>query len=207
MGSSATKAKQGEHEKALVENANTISNRNKELYRPLEAGFLKEAGRDVSGILGGRANADTAQAFSAGQGASLGASATSGGFGSGRTLMGQAKQGVMQNDALGGGLAAANLTAQNVKDKAQLGAVTIGQGGRSYAMQGLSTAARAQNSEIMAKAQASSAMQDTNMAFGQDLGAGLYKKFNPADTSKIDQLQMQVDNFRNPRISSYERGR
>ena len=192
MGSSTTKVKQGEHEKALVENANTISNRNKELYRHLEAGFLKEAGRDVSGILGGRANADTAQAFSAGQGASLGASATSGGFGSGRTLMGQAKQGVMQNDALGGGLAAANAAAQGVKDQSQLGAVTIGQGGRSYAMQGLSTAARAQNSEIMAKAQASSAMQDTNMAFGQDLGAGLYKKFNPANTSKLDSMIEQL---------------
>lgn len=207
MGSSATKAKQGEHEKALVENANTISDRNKTLYRPLEAGFVKEAGRDVSAVLGGRANADTAQAFSADQGASLGASATSGGFGSGRTMMGQAKQGVMQNDALGGGLASANATALGVKDQSQLGALAVGQGGRSVAMQGLSTAARAQNSEIMAKAQASSAMQDTNMAFGQDLGAGLYKKFNPADTSKIDQLQMQIDNFRNPRISSYERGR
>ena len=197
MGSSATKAKQGEHEKALVENANTISNRNKELYRPLEAGFLKEAGRDVSGILGGRANADTAQAFSAGQGANLGASASSGGFGSGRTLMGQAKQGVIQNDALGGGLAAANLTAQGVKDKAQLGAVSVGQGGRSVAMQGLSTAARAQNQEIMAKAQASSTMQSTNMAFGMDLGAGLYKKYNPTDTSKIDGLMEQLAQLQN----------
>ena len=197
MGSSATKAKQGEHEKALVENANTISNRNKELYRPLEEGFLKEAGRDVSGILGGRANADTAQAFSAGQGANLGASASSGGFGSGRTLMGQAKQGVIKNDALGGGLAAANLTAQGVKDKAQLGAVSVGQGGRSVAMQGLSTAARAQNQEIMAKAQASSTMQSTNMAFGMDLGAGLYKKYNPTDTSKIDGLMEQLAQLQN----------
>ena len=198
MGSSATKAKQGEHEKALVENANTIANRNKELYRPLEAGFIKEAGRDVSGVLGGRANADTAQAFSAGQGANLGASSSSGGFGSGRTLMGQAKQGVIQNDALGGGLAAANLTAQGVKDKAQLGAVNVGQGGRAYAMQGLSTAARAQNQEIMAKAQASSSMQNTNMGFGSDLGAGLYKKFNPTDTSAIDGLLKQLEDMKNP---------
>ena len=192
MGSSATKAKQGEHEKALVDNANTISNRNKELYRPLEAGFVKEAGRDVSGMLGGRANADTAQAFSAGQGAHLGASGASGGFGSGRTMMGQAKQGVVQNDALGGGLAAANATALGVKDQSQLGALTVGQGGRSVAMQGLSTAARAQNQEIMAKAQASSNMRDTNMAFGQDLGAGMYKKFNPTDTSKIDGMMEQL---------------
>jgi len=206
MFSSATKAKQSEHEKALVENANTIANRNKELYRPLEAGFLKEAGRDVSSILGGRANADTAQAFSSGQGASLGASGSSGGFGSGRTMMGQAKQGVMQNDALGGGLAAANSTAQNVKDKAQLGAVKVGQGGRAYAMEGLSTAARAKNQEIIAKAQAASTMQTTNMAFGSDLGAGLYKKFNPLDTSEIDRLQMQIDNYKNPRRTSYERG-
>ena len=199
MGSSATKAKQGEHEKALVENANTIANRNKELYRPLEAGFIKEAGRDVSGVLGGRANADTAQAFSAGQGANLGASSSSGGFGSGRTLMGQAKQGVIQNDALGGGLAKANLTAQGVKDKAQLGAVAVGQGGRSVAMQGLSTAARAQNQEIMAKAQASSSMQDTNMAFGMDLGAGIYKKKHPTDTSVMDGYLEQLADMKNPR--------
>jgi len=192
MGSSATKAKQGEHEKALVENANTISDRNKTLYRPLEAGFVKEAGRDVSGMLGGRANADTAQAFSAGQGAHLGASGASGGFGSGRTMMGQAKQGVVQNDALGGGLAAANATALGVKDQSQLGALTVGQGGRSVAMQGLSSAARAQNQEIVAKAQASSNMRDTNMAFGQDLGAGMYKKFNPTDTSKIDGMMEQL---------------
>ena len=192
MGSSATKVKQGEHEKALVENANTISDRNKTLYRPLEAGFVKEAGRDVSGMLGGRANADTAQAFSAGQGAHLGASGASGGFGSGRTMMGQAKQGVVQNDALGGGLAAANATALGVKDQSQLGALTVGQGGRSVAMQGLSSAARAQNQEIVAKAQASSNMRDTNMAFGQDLGAGMYKKFNPTDTSKIDGMMEQL---------------
>ena len=196
MGSSATKAKQGEHEKALVENANTISDRNKNLYRPLEAGFVKESGRDVSAVLGGRANADTAQAFSAGQGAHLGASASSGGFGSGRTMMGQAKQSVIQNDALGGGLAAANAKALGVKDQSQLGAVTIGQGGRSVAMQGLSTAARAQNQEIMAKAQASSSMRDTNMAFGQDLGAGLFKKFNPPKTTNLDAMRAQIDQLK-----------
>jgi hypothetical protein len=198
MGSSASKARQGPHEKALVDNANTIADRNKELYRPLEAGFVKEAGRDVSNILGGRANADTAQAFSTSQGPSLGATSSSGGFGSGRTMMGQAKQGIMQGDALGGGLAAANKTAQGVKDQAQLGALRVGQGGRSIAMQGLSSAARAQNEGIVAKARAASSMQETNMAFGQDLGAGIYAKKNPADTSGIDALAKQLEELRNP---------
>ena len=195
MGSSASKTQAGEHEKALVENANTIANRNKELYRPLEAGFVKESGRDVSGVLGGRANADTAQAFSSSQGAGLGASGSSGGFGSGRSMMTQANQGVIQSNALGGALAGASKTAQTVKDGSQLGAVKVGQGGRSVAMQGLSQAARAQNQEIVAKSQAASSMQDTSMAFASDLGAGLYKKFNPTPTPEIDRLQKQIDSF------------
>ena len=195
MGSSAKKVEAGEHEKALVENANTIANRNKELYRPLEAGFVKESGRDVSGVLGGRANADTAQAFSSSQGAGLGASGSSGGFGSGRSMMTQANQGVIQSNALGGALAGASKTAQTVKDGSQLGAVKVGQGGRSVAMQGLSQAARAQNQEIVAKSQAASSMQDTSMAFASDLGAGLYKKFNPTPTPEIDRLQAQIDSF------------
>jgi len=195
MGSSASKTQAGEHEKALVENANTIANRNKELYRPLEAGFVKESGRDVSGVLGGRANADTAQAFSSSQGAGLGASGSSGGFGSGRSMMTQANQGVIQSNALGGALAGASKTAQTVKDGSQLGAVKVGQGGRSVAMQGLSQAARAQNQEIVAKSQAASSMQDTSMAFASDLGAGLYKKFNPTPTPEIDRLQAQIDSF------------
>ena len=195
MGSSAKKVQAGEHEKALVENANTIANRNKELYRPLEAGFVKESGRDVSGVLGGRANADTAQAFSSSQGAGLGASGSSGGFGSGRSMMTQANQGVIQSNALGGALAGASKTAQTVKDGSQLGAVKVGQGGRSVAMQGLSQAARAQNQEIVAKSQAASSMQDTSMAFASDLGAGLYKKFNPTPTPEIDRLQAQIDSF------------
>ena len=195
MGSSASKAQAGAHEKALVENANTIANRNKELYRPLEAGFVKESGRDVSGVLGGRANADTAQAFSSSQGAGLGASGSSGGFGSGRSMMTQANQGVIQSNALGGALAGASKTAQTVKDGSQLGAVKVGQGGRSVAMQGLSQAARAQNQEIVAKSQAASSMQDTSMAFASDLGAGLYKKFNPTPTPELDRLQAQIDSF------------
>ena len=195
MGNSAKKVEAGEHEKALVENANTIANRNKELYRPLEAGFVKESGRDVSGVLGGRANADTAQAFSSSQGASLGASGSSGGFGSGRSMMTQAQQGVIQSNALGGALASADQKATNVRDQSQLGALTVGQGGRSVAMQGLSQAARAQNQEIVAKSQAASSMQGTNMAFGFDLGAGLYKKKNPTPTPELDRLQAQVDSF------------
>lgn len=195
MGNSAKKVEAGEHEKALVENANTIANRNKGLYRPLEAGFVKESGRDVSGVLGGRANADTAQAFSSSQGASLGASGSSGGFGSGRSMMTQAKQGVIQSNALGGALASADQKATNVRDQSQLGALTVGQGGRSVAMQGLSQAARAKNQEIVAKSQAASSMQDTSMAFASDLGAGLYKKFNPTPTPEIDRLQAQIDSF------------
>ena len=199
MGSSATKAQAGEHEKALAENATIISDRHKELYRPLQAGFVKEAGRDVSQILGGRANADTAQAFSANQSAGVGAAGTGGGFGSGRSVMGQAQQGVLQSNALGGGLAKANSTAQTLKDKSQLGALAIGQGGRSVAMQGLGAAARAQNQEIMAKAQASSSMQGTNMAFASDLGAGMYAKYRPRDTSGIDSIQKQIDLMREAR--------
>jgi hypothetical protein len=188
MGSSAKKAPAGEYEKALVENANTIANRHKELYRPLQEGFVKESGRDVSGVLGGRANADTAQAFSSSQGASLGASGSSGGFGSGRSMMTQAGQGVIQSNALGGALASANEKATTVRDQAQLGALKIGQGGRSTAMQGLSQAARAQNQEIVAKSQAASSMQKTNMAFAGDLGAGLYTKFNPPETPELDRI-------------------
>ena len=193
MGSSAKKAPAGEYEKALVENANTIANRHKELYRPLQEGFVKESGRDVSGVLGGRANADTAQAFSSSQGASLGASGSSGGFGSGRSMMTQAGQGVIQSNALGGALASANEKATTVRDQAQLGALKIGQGGRSTAMQGLSQAARAQNQEIVAKSQAASSMQDTNMAFAGDLGAGLYTLKNPPKTPELDRFQKQLD--------------
>jgi len=192
MGNSAKKVQQGELEKALGENAITITDRHKSLYRPHESGLVKESGRDVSGVLGGRANADMAQAFSGSQGAGLGTSNSSGGFGSGRSMMGQAKQGVIQNNALGGALASADDKAQDVKDTAQLGALTLGQGGRSIAMRGLSNAARAQNEELLAKAQASSSMQDTNMAFGMDLGAGMYRKANPFDTSKTDELIAQL---------------
>jgi hypothetical protein len=116
MGNSAKKEQAGEHEKALAENATAIAARNKELYRPLQAGFVKEAARDVSGVLGGRANADTAQAFSSSQGAGMGASGSSGGFGSSRSLMGQAQQGALQSNALGGALGKANATAQTYKD-------------------------------------------------------------------------------------------
>ena len=198
MGSSASKAQAGPHEKALVENSNTIANRNKELYRPLQEGFVKESGRDVSAVLSGRANADTAQAFSPSQSASLGASGSSGGFGSGRSMMTQAGQGALQSNALGGALASANQKATTVRDQAQLGALKIGQGGRSTAMQGLSQAARAQNQEIVAKSQAASSMQDTNMAFAGDLGAGLYTKFNPVKTPELDRLQAQIDKLNNP---------
>lgn len=199
MGSSASKAQAGPHEKALVDNANTIANRNKELYRPLQEGFVKESGRDVSGVLGGRANADTAQAFSSSQGASLGASGSSGGFGSGRSMSTQAGQGVLQSNALGGALAGATQKATAIRDQAQLGALKIGQGGRSVAMQGLSNAARAQNQEIVAKSQAASSMQDTNMAFASDLGAGLYTKYNPPKTPELDKLMKQLDELNNPK--------
>jgi len=192
MGNSAKKEPPSEYEKATVENALTISDRHKDLYRPLEAGFVKESGRDVSGVLGGRANADSAQAFSGSQGAGLGTSNSSGGFGSGRSMMGQSKQGVAQTNALGGALISATSTAQDVKDKAQLGALRVGQGGRTSAMAGLSTAARADNQELIAKAQASSSMQNTNTAFGMDLGAGMYRKANPFDTSKTDELIAQL---------------
>ena len=199
MGSSAKKAQAGEHEKALVENANTITDRNNRLYKPIEAGFVKESGRDVSGVLGGRANADTAQAFSSSQGAGLGTSNTSGGFGSGRSMMGQTRQGVIQNDALGGALGSAYSKAQSVKDTSQLGALKTGQGGRSIAMQGLSNAARAQNSELVSKARAASSMQSTNMALGNDLGAGLYQKhFKKTDTTELDKLQKQIDVLMRP---------
>ena len=197
MGSSATKAKAGPHEKALVDNANTIANRHKELYRPLQEGFVKESGRDVSAVLGGRANADTAQAFSSSQGASLGASGSSGGFGSGRSIGTQAQQGVIQSNALGGALASANQKATTVRDQAQLGALKIGQGGRSTALQGLSQAARAQNQEIVAKSQAASSMQDTNMAFAGDLGAGLYTKFNPPKTPELDAYKQMLEDAKN----------
>jgi hypothetical protein len=195
MGSSAKKAPAGEYEKATVDNSNTIANRHKELYRPLQEGFVKESGRDVSAVLGGRANADTAQAFSSSQGASLGASGSSGGFGSGRSIGTQAQQGVIQSNALGGALASANQKATTVRDQAQLGALKIGQGGRSTALQGLSQAARAQNQEIVAKSQAASSMQDTNMAFAGDLGAGLYTKFNPVKTPELDRMQKQLDDM------------
>ena len=188
MGNSATKQQAGEHEKALAENATTIANRHNELYKPLQAGFVKEAGRDVSGVLGGRANADTAQAFSANQGAGLGAAGSSGGFGSGKSLMGQAQQGAMQSNVLGGALQSANTTAQTMKDQSQIGALTMGQGARSMAMQGLGAAARAQNQEITAKAQANSSMQNTNMAFAFDAGAAAYKKNNPTDYSHLDEI-------------------
>ena len=199
MGSSAKKAQAGEHEKALVENANTITDRNNRLYKPIEAGFVKESGRDVSGVLGGRANADTAQAFSSSQGAGLGTSNTSGGFGSGRSMMTQAGQGVIQSNALGGALASADQKATTVRDQAQLGALKIGQGGRSTALQGLSQAARAQNQEIVAKSQAASSMQNTNMAFAQDLGAGIYTKYNPPKTPGLDNLMKQLDQLNNPK--------
>ena len=199
MGSSAKKAQAGEHEKALVENANTITDRNNRLYKPIEAGFVKESGRDVSGVLGGRANADTAQAFSSSQGASLGASGGSGGFGSGRSMMTQAGQGVIQSNALGDGLAGATQKAIGMRDQYQQNALKIGQGGRSSAMEGLSQAARAQNQEIVAKSQAASSMQDTNMAFAQDLGAGLYTKYNPPKTPELDKLMKQLDELNNPK--------
>ena len=195
MGSSAKKAQADEYEKALVDNSNTIANRHKELYRPLQEGFIKESGRDVSAVLGGRANADTAQAFSSSQGASLGASGTSGGFGSGRSISTQNKQGVLQSNALGGALASANQKATTVRDQAQLGALKIGQGGRSTAMQGLSNAARAQNQEIVAKSQAASSMQDTNMAFAGDLGAGLYTLKNPPKTPELDLIKKQFEDL------------
>ena len=188
MGNSAKKAQAGEHEKALAENATAIAARNKELYRPLQAGFVKEAARDVSGVLGGRANADTAQGFSSSQGASLGAAGSSGGFGSSRSLMGQARQGALQSNALGGALGKANATAQSYKDKGQLGALKLGQGAQTIAMQGLGTAARAQNQELIAKSQAASSMQNTNKAFAFDAGAGLYAKFNPQKTPELDRL-------------------
>ena len=197
MGSSAKKAQAGEHEKALAENATAIAARNKELYRPLQAGFVKEAARDVSGVLGGRANADTAQAFSSSQGAGMGTSGSSGGFGSSRSLMGQARQGALQSNALGGALGKANATAQTYKDKGQLGALKLGQGAQTIAMQGLGTAARAQNQELIAKSQAASSMQNTNQAFAFDAGAGLYAKFNPQKTPELDRLTKAFEEMSN----------
>ena len=193
MGNSAKKAQAGEHEKALAENATAIAARNKELYRPLQAGFVKEAARDVSGVLGGRANADTAQAFSSSQGAGMGTSGSSGGFGSSRSLMGQARQGALQSNALGGALGKANATAQSYKDKGQLGALKLGQGAQTIAMQGLGTAARAQNQELIAKSQAASSMQNTNQAFAFDAGAGLYTLKNPPKTPEADAYKQMLE--------------
>ena len=193
MGNSAKKAQAGENEKALAENATALAARNKELYRPLQAGFVKEAARDVSGVLGGRANADTAQAFSSSQGAGMGTSGSSGGFGSSRSLMGQARQGALQSNALGGALGKANATAQSYKDKGQLGALKLGQGAQTIAMQGLGTAARAQNQELIAKSQAASSMQNTNQAFAFDAGAGLYTLKNPPKTPEADAYKQMLE--------------
>ena len=199
MGNSAKKEQAGEHEKALAENATAIAARNKELYRPLQAGFVKEAARDVSGVLGGRANADTAQGFSSSQGASLGAAGSSGGFGSSRSLMGQAQQGALQSNALGGALGKANADAQSYKDKGQLGALKLGQGAQTIAMQGLGTAARAQNQELIAKSQAASSIQNTNTAFAFDAGAGAYEKYRPKEPSQLDLMQEQLEGMRQRR--------
>jgi len=66
-------------------------------------------------------------------------------------------------------------------------------------MQGLSNAARAQNSELVSKARAASSMQSTNMALGNDLGAGLYQKhFKKTDTTELDKLQKQLDVLMRP---------
>ena len=204
MGNSAKKAQAGEHEKALAENATAIAARNKELYRPLQAGFVKEAARDVSGVLGGRANADTAQGFSSSQGASLGAAGSSGGFGSSRSLMGQAQQGALQSNALGGALGKANADAQSYKDKGQLGALKLGQGAQTIAMQGLGTAARAQNQELIAKSQAASSIQNTNTAFAFDAGAGAYEKFRPKELSQFEKYQKQIaDSLKRQEVEDY----
>jgi hypothetical protein len=111
--------------------------------------------------------------------------------------MGQARQGALQSNALGGALGKANATAQTYKDKGQLGALKLGQGAQTIAMQGLGTAARAQNQELIAKSQAASSMQNTNQAFAFDAGAGLYTKFNPQKTPELDRLTKAFEEMSN----------
>lgn len=189
MGSSATKQAPGAYEIALGENADIAYKNYLDNYRPLESGFVEEAGRDFSKTLAGRANADASQAYNKTQSAPLG-SGSSGGYGSGNSLMKFTAGQVARSDAVGTTIGNATVTAQDVKDKAQLGTLKVGMGGKTLASEGLRTAASAQNRDMLSKAQADSSISDTNMAFATDLGAGLYKKYYPTDTTK---LQKHID--------------
>jgi hypothetical protein len=66
-------------------------------------------------------------------------------------------------------------------------------------MQGLGTAARAQNQELIAKSQAASSIQNTNTAFAFDAGAGAYEKYRPKEPSQLDLMQEQLEGMRQRR--------
>jgi len=190
MGSTAKKQSASQYEIQLGKNAETTYKNYIEKYQPLESGLVEESKRDFTKVLSGRANADAAQAYSKNQGAPLG-SGSSGGFGSGNSIMNFNNAQVARGNTVGKAVGNAAVAAADSKDKAQLGALKVGSGGQVLSSEGLRNAANIANRDLIAKAQADSSIKDVNFAFANDLGAGIYTKMNPVDTSKIDELTAQ----------------
>ena len=190
MGSTAKKQSASQYEIQLGKNAETAYKNYNEKYRPLESGLVEESKRDFTKVLSGRANADAAQAYSKNQGAPLG-SGSSGGFGSGNSIMNFNNAQVARGNTVGKAVGNAAVAAADSKDKAQLGALKVGMGGQALSSEGLRNAANIANRDLIAKAQADSSIEAVNYAFANDLGAGIYTKMNPVDTSKIDELTAQ----------------
>lgn len=190
MGSTAKKQSASQYEIQLGKNAETAYKNYNEKYQPLESGLVEESKRDFTKVLSGRANADAAQAYSKNQGAPLG-SGSSGGFGSGNSIMNFNNAQVARGNTVGKAVGNAAVAAADSKDKAQLGALKVGMGGQALSSEGLRNAANIANRDLIAKAQADSSIEAVNYAFANDLGAGIYTKMNPVDTSKIDELTAQ----------------
>jgi len=157
--SSAPKVQESANEKALAEVSKARRDRYRSLYRPVEQNFQEEVAKDTSALLGGRAVADVAQAADDSMG-----DAVALGRGSASQLGSTAKS---LGDARTMAVVGANKTAQEIKDKGQLGALKIGNDMATDAVNGMAVAARASNTEAVAKARAQAVEND---AFSTALG-------------------------------------
>lgn len=159
---SAPKVQESANERALAEVSASKLARYESLYAPQHANHIREVSRDTSGVLGGRAIADVAQAERglAGQAVQLGR-------GSARLAIGG------DTGARGVAVTGANRDALALADKGKVDALKIGQGMATDAQNGLAVAARASQKEAMSRVQSKMDTQAaTSRALGQVVGAG-----------------------------------
>lgn len=164
MGKKSTKVKESAHERELTRIGQLQNQRYESLYRPVEKTLMKEADRDLSKTLAGRATADAAQA-------------TSGGFDVIRPTA--TDTGGVRAEAI----RESQGTALSLGDSAKNEIIKVGQGQASGAQQGLAVAARSATNSAIAKSKANIDKMNAYSQLIGTAGAFAYKGLNGAKVS------------------------